>query len=471
MNTVSGATVRVASVRAELRTDSTVVPDSTPRLSWKTVTDIAGWRQAGAEIALDDGGPVGVTGRESVLVAWPFDPLAPRTTHHVKVRVSGEDGSRSEWSEPAGIIAGFLGDGEWRANLIGLPDPVAIAQPALLRTTFDVDRPVRRATLYATARGAYQAEVNGQEVDDQALKPGWTSFQYHLVHETTDVTELIRVGRNALGLNLAGAWYTEEYGFRLSAVRFYGEQPSVAAQLMIDYEDGTVETIATDGSWRATGDGPIIASGIYAGEAYDATRIIPNWSKAEFDDSGWSPASVDTVPFPIPEARISPAVRAIEEIAVKNVIVSPSGRTILDFGQNLVGRLRVRVRGERGRTITLRHAEVLENGELGIRPLRNAKATDSYTLAGGGVESWEPRFTFHGFRYAEIENYPGELDPVDVTAIVVHSDMQRTGWFDSSHALVNRLHENVVWGMRGNFLYLPTDCPQRDERLDRKSVV
>ena len=158
-------------------------------------------------------------------------------------------------------------------------------------------------------------------------------------------------------------------------------------------------------------------------------------------------------------------MRATEEIAVAEVITTPSGRTVVDFGQNLVGHLRIRVSGREGDTVVLRHAEVLEHGELGVRPLRHAKATDRYTLAGNGIESWEPEFTFHGFRYAEIQGWPGEFDPADVTAVVVHSDMTRTGWFDSSHDQLNRLHENVVWGMRGNFLSIPTDCPQRDERL------
>jgi alpha-L-rhamnosidase len=192
---------------------------------------------------------------------------------------------------------------------------------------------------------------------------------------------------------------------------------------------------------------------------------MPGWSTPGFDDSGWLDARTDTAKAITPVARTAPPVRATEELPVAEVITTPSGRTVLDFGQNLVGHLRIRVSGREGDTVVLRHAEVLEHGELGVRPLRHAKATDRYTLAGNGVETWEPAFTFHGFRYAEIQGWPGEFDPADVTAVVVHSDMDRTGWFDSSHEQLNRLHENVVWGMRGNFLSIPTDCPQRDERL------
>ena len=164
-------------------------------------------------------------------------------------------------------------------------------------------------------------------------------------------------------------------------------------------------------------------------------------------------------------APVGPPVRRIELMTPVSITRSPSGRTLLDFGQNLVGRLRLSVQGPAGQTITLRHAEVLENGELCTRPLRNAEATDRYTLRGGGVETWEPRFTFHGFRYAEVDGWPGELHPADICAVVIHSDMERTGWFECSDPLLNRLHANVVWSMRGNFVDIPTDCPQRDERL------
>ncbi len=276
---------------------------------------------------------------------------------------------------------------------------------------------------------------------------------------------LVTPGANAIGADLAGGWYTEHYGCQGGAGAFYGEQPSFAAQLEIEYEDGTSETLVTDATWRATSTVPIRSSGIYAGESYDARLAGPGWSATGFDDRGWDTAVLDPTDGPIPVARTAPPVRRTEELPVVEIITSPSGRTILDFGQNLVGWLRITVSGSAGDTVTLRHAEVLEHGELGVRPLRAARATDAYTLAGDGVETWEPAFTFHGFRYAEVDGWPGELDPGAVTAIVVHSDMVRTGWFSSSDPMIDQLHENVVWGMRGNFLSLPTDCPQRDERL------
>ncbi len=454
----------VTRVTTERRTDRPLVDTPTPRLSWTIESSHDGWRQARAHARLDGQTIARVEGDASVFVPWPFEPLAPHSRHTVEVRVEGEDGSESEWSEPLVVEAAFLAEGEWAADFIGLADPAAAAAPALVRGEFDAPEGIVRATLYAAAHGVYQVQVNGSYVDDAVLKPGWTSYQYRLVHETTDVTALVRPGRNAIGICLAGGWWTESYGFRGQARPFYGEQPDVAAQLHLELADGTTRTVTTGADWTATGEGPILSSGIYAGEEVDARRAPSGWSSPGFDASAWRPVRVVESAV-VPEAAIAEPVRRVDELPVQEVITTPSGATVVDFGQNLVGRVRVRVSGQAGQTITLRHAEVLEHGELGTRPLRFAKATDRFTLAGGGEEVFEAEFTFHGFRYAEISGWPGELDPSALTAVVISSDMRRTGWFECSDPLVNRLHENVVWGMRGNFVSLPTDCPQRDERL------
>ena len=456
---------RVDSVRLESQPGSFVAVPS-PRVSWVTRTEVAGWRQLSAELSWDEGtGPVTVEvdGDASVLVEWPFRPLAPRRRGSLRVRVQGTDGW-SPWSADLPVVAGFLGASEWQATFIGLPNPVRHAQPALLRTEFEVGPSLVRAIWYATALGVYSAEVNGRGVDDQLLKPGWTPYQYRLIHETTDVTASLLTGRNALGVALAGAWYTESYGFQGQAKPFYGTQPAFAGQLLLEYADGTSTWVASGTDWQATGEGPWVDSGLYAGEDYDARRLPAGWSTAGFAAPGWL-AAQPMAAGPQPGPRTGPVARVVDELSVVEVMTSPSGRTLLDFGQNLVGRLRIRVSGEAGDIVTLRHAEVLEHGELGVRPLRVAKATDRYTLNGVGVEEWAPSFTFHGFRYAEVSGWPGEFDPAAITAQVISSDMARTGWFSCSDELVSKLHENVVWGMRGNFLYLPTDCPQRDERL------
>ena len=461
---------RIATLRAELRDDTTMVATPAPRLTWTVETDEPSWLQASAE--LRSGAETAVfEGRDSVLIEWPFAPLAPGETRAVQVRVTGEGGGETPWSAPLEVTAGFLGDGDWIAQPIGLADPEREAQPFRVRTAFELAAPVRRATLFWTALGVAEPEVNGAAVSDDVLAPGWTSYRDRLVHESVDVTALLKPGTNVLGARVAGAWYTEKYGFFDFAHRVYGDQPSFLAQLRVEFDDGTTATIATDGAWRADGNGPVVASGIYAGEHQDLRLADPDWSTPAYDAAGWSPVRVgaDAHPgyenVPVPEARIAPPVRRIDALPVAEVLAAPSGALVLDFGQNLVGRLRLRVAGPAGTRITVRHAEVLDEGELALRPLRNSASTAHFDLAGDGVETLESTFTFHGFRYAQIDGWPGEFDPSAVEAIVLHTDMTRTGWFTSSHELLDRLHENVVWGMRGNFLSIPTDCPQRDERL------
>ena len=442
------------------------VPVSRPRLSWKTETDAPAWTQSFADVewtSADDVRVARVDGAESVFVEWPFEALNAGQRGTIRVRTAGSDGEPGPWSEPRAVRAGFLDEGAWRAAFVELEAPSRRAEPFLVRAEFDVRSGLESATLFATAQGVYQAEINGHVVDDQILKPGWTPYATRLIHESTDVTSHVRVGRNSVGASVAGGWFTEVYGFRAGAAPFYGEQPAVALQLELRYSDGAVEIVSSDASWR-THSGPIVSSGIYAGESFDARERVEGWSEAGLDDTNWMPARERVVTV-VPSARTSPIVTEIERVPVAEVLRAIDGSVLLDFGQNLVGWLEIIVVGTAGHEVTLRHAEVLEHGELGVRPLRRADATDRYKLSGGAEETWHPLFTFHGFRYVEIANWPGEFDPSSVTAVVVHSRMPRTGWFDSSSTLLNRLHENVVWGMRGNFLYLPMDCPQRDERL------
>ena len=458
MSAAAGTTATVASVRAELRDDTPLVATPAPRLTWTIETDETGWTQQSAE--LDDGsGAVVLSGRDSVLVPWPFAPLAAGETRTVRVRVQSTSGTTTPWSAPLAVVAGFLAEGEWIAQPVGLADPQRPAQPAVVRTRFTLDRPVAHAMLLWTALGVAEPEVNGIPVSDDVLAPGWTAYRDRLVHESVDVTALVRPGENELSAALAGAWYTEKYGFFAFADRLYGDQPALLAQLRVTYDDGSVETLAATGEgWEAAGDGPVVDSGIYAGEHQDLRRTATAFAPARIGAA----ARPDYAEVPVPEARIAPPVRRITTLPVAEVVPTPSGGRILDFGQNLVGRLRIRVRGAAGTRVVVRHAEVLDDGELALRPLRNAAATATFELSGGD-DVLESRFSFYGFRYAEIGGI--ETDPADVEAVVLHTDMTRTGWFASSDPLVDRLHENVVWGMRGNFLSIPTDCPQRDERL------
>jgi alpha-L-rhamnosidase len=448
------------SLRAEYRQDSSWVASVRPRLSWIATTDESRWVQTAAELTLDGGAPVVLTGPENILVDWPFDDLRPREAVVVRVRLRDGDGTWSDPSEPLCIRLGALPEGEWQGTFVGLAAPEAPAQPFVARTRIEITAPLRCATFYWSALGVATAMIDGRPVDDAVLSPGWTTYPDRILHETVDVTDALGPGSRVLGLEVTGGWFTESYGFGEEAKRVYGDQPWVAAQLHLLYADGTERVITTGDGWEAAAAGSVVASGLYAGETIDHRRSLDWW----LPEAEWSP--VERGPMqPVPSARFSEPARRVAELEVREVVTTPSGRTVLDFGQNLVGRLRVNVEGPAGTRIVVRHAEVLEDGELATRPLRRAAATDTFVLAGAGLEEFEPSGTFHGFRYAEITGWPGTLDPSQVRAVVVQSDMRRTGVFSTSHEQLQRLHENVVWSMRGNFLTLPTDCPQRDERL------
>jgi alpha-L-rhamnosidase len=467
----SGATI--ADLHFEHRRDALGVGSARPRLSWIVSTATSGWHQVGYEIEVykSDGQLHDQTGRvssdQSVLVPWPFAPLSSREHFLVRIRVWGNDEQPSAWSALTSVEAGLFHSDDWTGRFV-TPDweeDTSRPQPGpLLRREFDVRKGVMQARLYVTALGVYEAYLNGAPVGDYVLAPGWTSYDHQLRYQTFDVTNLVHEGRNTIGAMLGDGWFRGRLSFGGGRRNIYGDRLALLAQLEIGYEDGTTEHIVTDESWRAA-RGPVLSSDLYDGETYDARQERPGWLTSSYDDHDWVGVRSLARDFSTLVAPAGPPVRRIELVAPVAITTSPTGRTIIDFGQNLVGRLRLTVRGKEGETITLRHAEVLEDGELCTRPLRTAQAIDRYTLRGDGVETWEPRFTFHGFRYAEVEGWPGTLRLDDLRAVVCHSDLERTGWFDCSEPLINQLHENVVWSMRGNFLDIPTDCPQRDERL------
>ncbi len=463
----------IMNLRLEHLHDAFGIGNGRPRLSWTVQTNSQNWLQTAYELeAYDqDGQRRGQTGQvkseQSTFVAWPFAPLHSRERGSVRVRVWGNDGQASPWSEPVSIEVGLLSKDDWQAQFVSpaWAEDTSKSNPApYLRREFSLRAGIQSARLYVTALGVYEAEINGRVVGDHVLAPGWTVYDQRLRYQTFDVTEMLNEGQNAIGAIVGDGWFRGRLGFGGGRYNIYGEQLALLAQLEVHYSDGSSETIVTDESWQAS-TGPILTNSIYDGECYDARLEMYGWSSPGFDDSAWSAVRTATWGMSTLEAPLGPPVRRTETVDAVEIKQSPSGKTIVDFGQNLVGRLLIHVTGDAGHTITLRHAEVLEHGELGTRPLRHADATVRYTLKGGAPERWEPRFTFHGFRYVEVNNWPGELALSDLQAVVLHSDLVRTGWFDCSDPLLNQLHENVVWGMRGNFLDVPTDCPQRDERL------
>jgi alpha-L-rhamnosidase len=466
-------------IRFEHLTPPLGIGTGTPRISWQVPAAPTGWAQLGYDIEVHrlDGPGAGpavhhVDSAEQVLVPWPGPALPSRTRAAVRVRVHGRTDPdqgpvAGPWSEPAVVETGLLDRADWSARLVR-PEPDAAGptpRPAMLLRTEIVLREVPvRARWYVTAEGVYRGEINGRRVGDEELAPGWTSYHHRLRYRTHDVTDLLVAGRNALGAFLADGWYRGYVGFEGGVRNHYGPRTGLLAQLEVHYGDGSTEVFGTDRTWRSTCS-PIVSTGLYEGETFDGRRGRDGWSRVGHDVSDWGTVGTADIDAGRLVAPSGPPVRCTEELPVREVITSPAGATILDFGQNIAGRLRIRVHGRPGDVVTLRHAEVLEHGELGTRPLRGAAATDTFIVGVAGQQVWEPMFTLHGFRYAQVDGWPGTLDPADVTARVIHTDLEPTGTWRSSDPRLDRLHDNIRWGLRGNFVDIPTDCPQRDERL------
>ncbi len=462
---------RVSAPRFEHHDVALGIMERTPRLSWTTEAP-DGWVQRAYELEFSSDGTTGrIDSAEQVLVPWPVAPLESRESVAVRVRVWGESPDPSVWSEFARVEAGLLDASDWVAAGIRAPwaeHPDAPNPPPLMRTTFDVTGPVESARLYITAHGVFEPHLNGRRVGDKILLPGWTVYPQRLRYATFDVTSELGEGENVLASSLGDGWYRGRLGFDGGYDKLYGDTLALFAQLEIRYADGRRQVVRTDESWLA-GTGPILSSGLYEGERFDARLIPAGWAGGPdapaFDPRDWQPVALEPFDTHVLTGFDGPHVRCTQELR-PTVTELSGGRHLLDFGQNASGRLRIRVEGERGHTVRMLHAEVLQNGELDRRPLRGAHSVDEYTLSGTlGGETWEPAFTIHGFRYAEIQGWTGGDIAENVVARVYHSDMRRTGWFECSNPLVSRLHENVVWSMRSNFVDLPTDCPQRDERL------
>ena len=329
----------------------------------------------------------------------------------------------------------------------------------LLGTTRDLEQTaeeIEHAVLRGTAHGIYEARLNGQPVTDSVLNPGWTAYEWRLRVQSFDVTELLRGadGQVHIEVLLGNGWYRGELGYG-GAKASYGDETGFVGELVITYANGATQLVRTDETWTGrVSDSP--CNSLYDGQTLDARLRRPNADRLEVRVVAFDRSTL--------LEHVGPLITRHEEIKPIAIWTSPSGKTLLDFGQNLVGWIRLRAKGTAGREIVLRHAEVLEDEELGTRPLRRARATDTFILS-GGEDRFEPTLTFHGFRYAEISGFPGELSADDLEAVVVHSEMTRTGWFACSDRRVNQLISNSIWSQKGNFLDVPTDCPQRDERL------
>jgi len=360
----------------------------------------------------------------------------------------------------------FLSANDWKAKWI-MQDTVRFARSGacpVFRKTFAVKKQIRSATAYISALGMYEAQINGSRLGDAFFTPGWTDYRKRIQYQVFDVTSGIKQGNNAIGVTLGNGWYAGFIAWG-NHNHEYGKYTALIFQLEIRYTDGTSETIVSDESWKSS-TGTIMSSEIYHGETIDNRNEKTGWAMPEYDDSKWIPVSIHPSPNADLIATYNEPVRKHEQFKPVKIFRTPSGEQVIDFGQNLVGFVSVKISGKKGDTITIRHAEILDKaGNFYTKNLRAAKATDIYILKGEGVETFEPHFTFHGFRYIKIEGLRETINPDNFTAVALYSDMNPTGTFTCSSSLLNQLQHNIQWGQKGNFLDVPTDCPQRDERL------
>ncbi|MFH0758652.1 MAG: glycoside hydrolase family 78 protein [Bacteroidota bacterium] len=468
----------VVSLKTDYLTNPMGIDNPDPRLSWiirsgqmNTMQDSYEIRAAlsdkdvarGRNLLWESGK---VESSQSVHVRYGGPPLNSFQRVYWQVRIRDNHGKSSKWSEAAYWETGVMPGTDWQAEWISpswKEDPKKSEPSPYLRKEFSLNKQPASARLYISSHGLYKAEINGSQVGDQEFTPGWTSYNTRLQYQTYDVTGALKQGENAIGITLGDGWFRGHIGWGDNR-NAWGSGLAAIALLRISYTDGSSEFISTDNSWKGN-TGPILESDIYNGEIYDATKELGNWSSAGYDDSKWLAVDVADISKEKLIAPEGPPVRIVNQL--EPISIQKAGDDwMVDMGQNMVGWIRIKASGKKGDKITLRHAEVLDKeGNMYYDNLRAARATDTYILKGGGEEVFQPHFTFQGFRYVMVSGYPGELEQENIRGMVIHSDMEPTGTFTCSEPLINQLQHNILWGLKGNFLDVPTDCPQRDERL------
>lgn len=466
---------------AELRCDDLENPNGVdfqkPVFSW-ILPPAQGRQQAAYEILVvsstnslaQNNGDIWDSGKvnssQSVHVDYDGKPLVSGGRYFWKVRVWDAAGTMSQWSAPAYWTMGLLNAYDWKAKWIGLDqgdEEEATNSRTLparwLRKEFVLSKPIDRATVYFCGLGWSELHINGQRVGDHVLSPPLSQYPKREYYETYELARLLNSGSNALGVALGDGRF---YAPKTNAVN--AGYPKLILQLHVEFSDGTATNIVSDDSWKLTTNGPITANNEYDGEEYDARKEFPGWSRPGFDDSSWQRPALVSAPGGVLSAMRQAPTRVTDEIKPVSMKEIKPGVYIFDLGQNIAGWCKLKVEGPAGTQVTLRHSETLTNGELYTANLRKAKVADIYTLKGGGPETWQPRFTFHGFRYVEMTGYPGKPTLDSLTGCVVGDDLPVTGEFECSSPLINQLYHNVVWGVRDNYRSIPTDCCQRDER-------
>ncbi|TDQ10268.1 alpha-L-rhamnosidase [Pedobacter metabolipauper] len=467
--------ISVSDLKVEQLSNPLSVDAPAPRLSWKIKSTLKNTIQASYDIRvgtnknnLASGKGIVWTGSaksdQSVLIPYAGPELQSKKRYFWQVKVKDNHGNTSAWSDVQYWQTG-LKAADWTAQWISVSTTDTSARSPLFRKAFILKKKIKSALAYMTVKGLYEAHINGQRVGDSYFAPGWTSYRKHLQYQVYDVTASLKTGTNAIGVVVGDGWFKGRIGFGHQR-RVYGDTRALLMQLEIEYTDGTKESIHTDESWK-TAYGPIMASDIYDGETYDARQEKSGWNTAGYtEDQSWTNVRIVEKGTEQLVGMSGPMVSKHEQFKALKVFKTPKGETVVDFGQNLVGWVMLKAKGPAGTRITLSHAEVLTKaGDFYTVNLRTAKAQNVYILKENTEQVFEPHFTFQGFRYVKVEGYPGELKSEDLTAVAIYSDMEVTGKFSTSNPLLNQLQHNIEWGQKGNFVDVPTDCPQRDERL------
>lgn len=463
--------VTVANLLTDNRINPVGIDVAQPQFSWQLISNRRNVLQTAYEIKVATGNTTiwesnKVNADSSVHVAYKGNPLLSDIKYTWQVRVWDNENNVSTWSKPVFFQTALLNKNDWKAKWIepGYIEDTVMRPSPLFRKEFSSNKKIVSATAFITAHGMYEAHLNGVRIGEAYLTPGWTSYKKRLQYQTYDVTNLVKNGGNAIGVMLGNGWYRGIIGFN-NNINVYGKDIALLFQLNIKYSDGSTQIITGDDTWKSSA-GEVRYAEIYNGETVDARMNKQGWLFAGYDDKNWSGVKVADFSFDNLIATCNEAVTKHETFKPVHIFTTPRGEHVIDFGQNLVGWIILKAKGNAGDTITVSHAEVLDKeGNFYITNLREAKAQDRYILKDNAEAIFEPHFTWHGFRYAKIEGMHGDLNADNFTAVALYSDMPPTGTFASSNAMINQLQHNIQWGQKGNFLDVPTDCPQRDERL------
>ena len=474
--------VEVTRLQVEMKSNPLGIDVAQPRFSWQIASDKpdlmqVGYRiqvaaspedlQSGKNLLWDSGE---ITSDCSLFIPYEGEMLQSRQSYYWRVKVKTNQ-SAGDWSEVQMWSMAILNPTEWKARWIGEnqmsnpgetdKDHTRLAA-RYLRKPFSINKEVKRATLYISGLGSSESYLNGKRISEDIFAPMPSHYPTRVYYNVYDVTDLLQQGDNLLGVVLGNGRY---FAMRNPGMLTYG-LPSLLAQLEMEYTDGTTEQVVSDTSWKVTSQGPIIANNEFDGEEYDARKELKGWNTAQYDDSAWKTAELMDEPQGKLVAQPNPNLTIQDTVKPIQVIARSDGKYILDMGQNMVGWLNVQLKGKAGKPITLKFAEILNpDTTLYLANLRSAKVTDVYTPASDAAFTWEPSFVYHGFRYVEVDGLDYRPEPSDFSGYVIYDEMPTTGKFKSSNPLVDQIHKNAYWGIRGNYRGMPTDCPQRDERL------